>query len=111
MQYVSATLCLLSQPEARLVTPDQTGFSFWSAHMPDHELAEVIETAIERALGRHAQCTHANCPFGSDDLVFVQTWRQRIEKFATAIGLTVIAAVLGAVGFLIQLGVEAWKKL
>lgn len=77
--------------------------------MTEAKQQQLIEAAAIRAVELHSQAIHANCPFNNEDQVFVHTWRKRIENTVNAVGVAVILAILGTIGGLITLGVNAWK--
>ena len=74
--------------------------------IPDSQLEKIIDKAIER----HANAIHADCPFISEDIVFIRTWRKRLEKTAQGIGMAVILAILGGITALITMGLTVWKS-
>ena len=73
------------------------------------EQAEVIDNAIDRAIAKYTHSLHTDCPFMSEDIVFIRTWRGRLEKAAQGVGMAIILAVVGGAMALITAGLTAWK--
>lgn len=73
----------------------------------------TVKEAVKAALKEHAEehgCL-SNCRFTDDDVIFFRRFKRTIDGFAYAIGLSIILGILGAIGWILKVGIEAWRKV
>lgn len=71
-----------------------------------------IKQAVYEALTDHLQdrgC-HNACRLTDDDVVFFKRFKGTFDGAVRIVGTAVVMGVLGAVAFVIKVGVEAWRR-
>lgn len=76
------------------------------------QLKDEIRTAMKEALREHLADNppcHIICKLTEDDVAFFKRLKLFIDRVSSAVGLAVILAIVGALVWVMKVGIESWR--
>jgi len=80
----------------------------WSSFMiSDTEVKQWVKEAVKE----HLESERCNCPFSDEDTFVIRKFVKVWNGTTATIGTAILLGLLGGIGYLVKLGIEAWRSV